>query len=115
MNKAERQAALREKRRYWKAHIDAWKASGLKQSQYCRQHDLKLHQFVYWRRKYHPASTTAPVSLVRLDLPGQAFHRPISSPASPLRVIVGADRRIEVERDFDPVALKQLVQTLERL
>jgi hypothetical protein len=50
-----------------------------------------------------------------LDLPGQAFHRPISSPASPLRVIVGADRRIEVERDFDPVALKQLVQTLERL
>jgi hypothetical protein len=115
MNKASRQAALREKRRHWKAHIDAWKASGLKQSQYCRQHDLKLHQFVYWRRKYHPACTTAPVSLVRVELPGQAFYRPVPSPVSPLRVIVGADRRIEVERGFDPVVLKQLIQALERL
>jgi hypothetical protein len=30
-------------------------------------------------------------------------------------VIVGADRRIEVERGFDPVVLKQLIQALERL
>ena len=114
MNKASRQAALREKRRFWKAHIEDWKASGLKQSRYCRQHDLKLHQFVYWRKKYDPASKTAPISLVRVDLPAQTFHRPLPSPAR-LRLIVGADRRIEVERDFDPVALKQLIQTLERL
>jgi len=115
MNKASRQAALLEKRRFWKAHIEAWKASGLKQSRYCRRHDLKLHQFVYWRKKYDPANTAAPVSLVRVDLPAQAFHDRVPSPARPLRLIVDGDRRIEVERDFDPVALKQLIQTLERL
>ena len=115
MSKAERQAALREKRRFWKAHIEAWKAGGLKQSRYCRRHDLKLHQFVYWRKKYDPASTAAPVSLVRVDLPAQTFHRRVPSPARPLRLIVGGDRRIEVERDFDSVALRQLIQTLERL
>lgn len=115
MNKASRQSALREKRRYWKSHIEAWKASGLKQSRYCRRHGLKLHQFVYWRKKYAPACTSAPVSLVRVELPGQAFHRPVPPPARPLRLIVGVDRRIEVERDFDPVALTQLIQTLERL
>ena len=114
MSKAERQAALREKRRFWKAHIEAWKAGGLKQSRYCRRHDLKLHQFVYWRKKYDPASTAAPVSLVRVDLPAQTFHRPVPSPAG-LRLFVGGDRRIEVDRDFDPVAPKQLIQTLERL
>ena len=114
MSKAERQSALREKRRFWKAHIEDWKASGLKQSRYCWQHDLTLHQFVYWRKKYDPASKTAPISLVRVDLPAQTFHRPVPSPAR-LRLIVGGDRRIEVDRDFDPVALKQLIQTLERL
>jgi hypothetical protein len=30
-------------------------------------------------------------------------------------LLVGAGRRIEVERGFDPVALKQLIQTLEGL
>jgi hypothetical protein len=115
MSKAERQAALQEKRRCWKSHIEAWKASGLKQSRYCRRHGLKLHQFVYWRKKYAPARTTAPVSLVRVALPGPAFHGPVPPPARPLRLIVGAGRRIEVDRDFDPVALTQLIQTLERL
>ena len=76
---------------------------------------MKLHQFVYWRKKYHAACMTTPVSLVRVDLPGQTFHRPVPPPASPLRLLVGAGRRIEVERGFDPVALKQLIQTLEGL
>jgi hypothetical protein len=32
-----------------------------------------------------------------------------------LRLVVGNQYRIEVERDFDPVALQQLLCTLERL
>ncbi|MCF8051500.1 MAG: hypothetical protein K9L59_09710 [Desulfobacterales bacterium] len=114
MSDKSREAALREKRRYWKEHIDSWKASGLKQSQYCRQHDLKLYQFVYWRKKYLPR-TAAPISLVRVPLPEQNIRSLVQSSAKPLRVIVGADRRIEVERGFDPIALQQLVHTLERM
>lgn len=114
MSDKTREAALREKRRYWKDHIDSWKASGQKQTQYCRQHDLKLHQFVYWRRKYLPRPE-APVSLVRVAMPEQNIRSLVPSPAKPIRLIVGADRRIEVERGFDPIALQQLVHTLERM
>ena len=114
MRNESRDAALRDKRRYWKEHIDSWKASGLNQTQYCRRHDLKFSQFVYWRRKYHRRVET-PVSLVRVALPEANFHSLVPSPHKPLRVLVGADRRIEVERGFDPVALKQLIHVLEQL
>jgi hypothetical protein len=114
MSNESRKAALREKRRYWKEHIDSWKASGLKQAQYCRQHDLKLHRFVYWRKKYLPRTET-PISLVRVPLPEENYRNMVPSSPKPLRLVVGDDRRIEVERGFDPIALQQLVHTLERM
>jgi hypothetical protein len=39
----------------------------------------------------------------------------VPSSPKPLRLVVGDDRRIEVERGFDPIALQQLVHTLERM
>ncbi len=41
----------RKKHRFWLAHIQAWQKSGLLQSDYCRQHDLSIHQFGYWKKK----------------------------------------------------------------
>lgn len=35
----------------WRSHIQAWQRSGLSQAGYCRQHDLVLSRFGYWRRK----------------------------------------------------------------
>ena len=35
---------------YWQEQMTAWKASGLKQMQYCREHQLSKHAFVYWKR-----------------------------------------------------------------
>ena len=54
----------RQKREYWKRHIDSWQESGLSQSQYCRQHDLKDHLFFYWKRRIvKPDTATRFVSL----------------------------------------------------
>jgi len=39
-----------EKRNYWSQHIKQWKASGDKQRHYCQHHQLKPHQFIYWKR-----------------------------------------------------------------
>ena len=114
MGKKSREDVLRNKRRYWKAQIDFWKASGLNQSEYCRRNDLKLHLFVYWRQKYHPRAE-APVSLVKIPLAEQTFQSLFPSSVKPLRLIVGAGRHIEIERGFDPIALQQLIHTLERL
>jgi hypothetical protein len=36
------------------AHIDACKASGKTVVEYCSQHQLKVHQYYYWRKKLQP-------------------------------------------------------------
>jgi hypothetical protein len=36
---------------YWQEHFTRWRASGLSQSEYCRQAGLSRHRFKYWRRK----------------------------------------------------------------
>jgi len=41
-----------EKRAYWANHIKQWQASGDTQSNYCRHHQLKLHQLVYWKQVF---------------------------------------------------------------
>jgi|GEM_PF-3779372 len=43
--------AREEKRRFWSEHLSRWEASGLTQREYCHQHDLKPHCFMYWRKK----------------------------------------------------------------
>jgi hypothetical protein len=98
------------KRQYWKEQIEGWQESGLQQIEYCRQNDLKYHLFTYWKKKLvHPAESS--VCLVQVP-----FAQTIPSRASsrPLGLVMGNGYRIEVERDFDPVALKQLIHVLER-
>lgn len=41
-----------EKRAYWANHIKQWNESGETQSHYCRRHQLKLHQLVYWKQVF---------------------------------------------------------------
>ena len=42
---------LEQKRNYWKQHIDSWRETGLTQAEYCRQHNLKYYQLVYWKKR----------------------------------------------------------------
>ncbi|MBK8817321.1 MAG: hypothetical protein IPN42_18275 [Methylococcaceae bacterium] len=30
----------------WRAHIEAWQSSGLRQTEYCRQHQLNYNSFI---------------------------------------------------------------------
>ena len=41
-----------KKRAYWANHIKQWNTSGQTQSEYCRRHQLKLHQLVYWKQVF---------------------------------------------------------------
>jgi hypothetical protein len=110
----QRAEALEAKRRFWRQHIERWKRSGLKQSVYCRRHELKLHCFTYWRKKVRRAAQ-APVSLVELRLPSVATTEAIVTTGHrPLRLMVSSNHCVELERDFDPVALRQLLKVLER-
>jgi hypothetical protein len=62
-----RQQELEQKRLDWNTHITSWQASRLSQTEYCRRHKLKFHQFVYWRRKFVPKAAV-PISLVQVPV-----------------------------------------------
>ena len=52
-----RSEELDKKRSFWRQHIEDWRSSGLTQIAYCRQHELKPHQFVYWKKRFVQTDT----------------------------------------------------------
>jgi hypothetical protein len=65
-----------EKAQFWHNHFKAWQGSDLSQAAYCRQHDLKLSTFAYWRtranqrqRKLLPLPSPVSRERIFLDLP----------------------------------------------
>ncbi|CAB1080716.1 hypothetical protein D1AOALGA4SA_8394 [Olavius algarvensis Delta 1 endosymbiont] len=66
MDQLSRAEQLEQKRSCWKQHIDSWQQTGLTQVEYCREHKLKYHQLVYWRKRF--LKTETDVSFVPLKL-----------------------------------------------
>lgn len=42
---------LTEKHKFWQSHVSAWEQSGGNQAEYCRDHELNIKIFGYWKRK----------------------------------------------------------------
>ncbi len=64
------------KEQFWCKHFAAWETSGLTQADYCKQNNLKLANFTYWRtrnnkkrRKFIPLSVPTVAERLVLDLP----------------------------------------------
>jgi hypothetical protein len=106
-----RQQELDQKRHYWKSHISSWQASRVSQTAYCRRHELRFHQFVYWRRKFAPKPCT-PLSLVQIPVATVASASSYFAQPAALRVALAPDVCIEVCPGFDPPTLQQVVTAL---
>lgn len=37
---------------FWQQHVTGWQASGMSQAEFCKQHDLLYHRFIYWKQKF---------------------------------------------------------------
>ncbi|MGB5620557.1 MAG: hypothetical protein WBM78_27195 [Desulfobacterales bacterium] len=57
MDQISRAEQLEQKRSYWKQQIDCWQETGLTQAEYCRRHNLKHHQLVYWKKRFPHTET----------------------------------------------------------
>lgn len=103
---------LEQKRALWKQHIESWQSSGLTQSAYCRQHELKVHQLVYWKKRF--VQTDSGITFVPLKI---RHSQPPSAGmcSASMRVIVDRDLQIELGADFDPRLLCRLITTLRSL
>ena len=109
MSNQTRAEQLKQKRSEWRKHLECWRSSGLTQIAYCRQHDLKVHQFTYWKKRL--AQTDVAVTFVPVNLPSGARMASVDRDTS-LRIIVDGDLQIEIRSDFDPQLLRRLIATL---
>ena len=111
MNEA-RLAERRKKQRFWDEHLCGWKESGLSQSAYCREHGLKLHRFLYWKKRLLPEKTA--VSMVELPISVLKTRRLLPS-APPICIVFGGRCRIEIPPGFDPASLEAVLRVVGRL
>jgi len=108
----DRSEQLEQKRTYWKQHIDHWQQAGLTQAEYCRRHNLKHHQLVYWKKRF--LKTETDVSFVPLklddllDMPAQPDHASLS-------LVIDNHFKIEIRAGFDARLLRELIFALRGL
>jgi transposase len=86
-----------------------------------RRHDLHPQQLYTWRRLFRQAAEAARVGNPVAFLPVEVSDAPAPPAASkpkrrtlPVEVTLVGGRRLRVDPDIDPAALRRLVQTLER-
>jgi hypothetical protein len=83
---------------FWRRHLVAWRDSGLSQAAYCRQHEVSLSSFGYWRGKLGAVPSSPPPALlpivvspvppsmdrIEVALPnGMRVHLPLGGDAAP--------------------------------
>ncbi len=112
MVKKSRAQQLEQKRTYWKQHIDSWQETGLTQVEYCRQHDLKHHQLVYWKRRF--LKTETDVSFVSLKL-DDLLDIPTQPDRTSLSLLINNHFQVEIRHGFDAQLLRQLILALRGL
>lgn len=98
----------KEKRKFWEDHIQAWRESGVSQTAYCRQNDLKMHRWWYWRKRISQSSDSE-ITFVPLNFSSGKIHR------AGVNVVTPNGYRIEVDHGFDFSKLRQLIMAVRGL
>lgn len=96
-----------EKNRFWQAHIETWKQSGINQSAYCLGKGLSLRSFGYWKKKFFRKS---PMAFVPVAVKTSPFPVSLSGPS--LKLLTRTGYGIEIGDGFKPETLKRLLDTL---
>ena len=108
MQTKNREQNLREKRRFWKAHLQAWQTSGYSLAEYGKHHNLVYHRLIYWKTKFKN-ERPKPVSFVPVPLQS-------APPDIPLTLSLQDDRfKIEIGTGFSDKLLGRLIAALESL
>jgi hypothetical protein len=113
MDEISRAEQLEQKRSYWKQHIDSWQETDLSQAEYCRRHNLKHHQLVYWKKRF--LRTETGVSFVPLKLDDFLMDRPPQPDRQSLCLEINNRFKVEIRAGFDTQLLRQLIFALRGL
>ena len=102
----------KEKRKFWKRHIEKWRETGSRQAEYCRQHKLSAKSFTYWKRKYRQK---AAVSFVPVEVQPEAVRIDLSLEKEAVLVLSKDGYRIEIKEDFKAEALGKVLRAIREL
>jgi len=95
---------------FWKGQIADWVKAETTQAGYCRQNNLNLSTFGYWKRKF---TTPSPAGFIELRMKEEIPH--VSDSVSPIKLLMGDNLAIEVPDRFNPDLLTSLVLVLRDL
>jgi transposase-like protein len=93
---------------YWHSLIEQQESSGLSVLDFCRENHRSPYQFYRWRRRFRQKGREEN-SAGFLEL----VPRPARTLRSGVRIMVGDTLCIEVERGFDPAALRTVIKVLD--
>lgn len=91
---------------HWRAIIRKQATSGLSAAAFCREHDINIHNFHWWRRRFKKEDSQGK---------GSGFFQlvPFSkSRHSGIRIRFGEGLWIEVEQGFDPLTLRGVIESI---
>jgi hypothetical protein len=102
----------RQSAEYWRGQVEAWRGSGLSQSEYCRRGGVHWYGFRYWKSKVDferagEQGTERKLVAVRVPLPG-------GSGGGQIRIQVAGRYVVEVAAGFDGSSLRAVIELLER-
>ncbi len=97
-----------DKYQFWQLHINAWKQSGMSQTDFCRRHELNIKIFGYWKRKL--CSRPNGVNFVPVSI--KPSHTASVKSVSSLKIVTGNGLSVEVNDGFNPATLRMLLDTI---
>lgn len=97
-----------QRRNFWEHHLEHWQQSGLSQLAYCRKHQLKPHQFYYWRRRI--LKPQSDVSFLPVTLPADTPRK-----SQIVRILMPNGFALELEGRAEPKQLERLVTVVAAL
>ena len=98
-----------ERRTHWRTIIENQATSGGSIAAYCRDAQIKPSYFYTWRRRLREQQQPCAGGFLEL-IPGR-----LDNAASGVRIHLNARVGIEVERGFDRITLRAVVETLTGL
>ena len=115
MNTPESTSRPQRGRAYWHEHINAWRAAGGTQSDYCREHDLSERLFSLWKNKFLKEQERAKPSDIDF-LP--VMTRPRATPkatAEPIGIRLPNGLHLQVPAALPGASVAELVRHLVSL
>ena len=94
----------------WRTHIEAWQSSGLRQTEYCRQHQLNYNSFITRLSEYRKTQDEAKPALIPVTVSEEHVAIPIQ--ASPLVLTLKQGHRLELPETVSAQWLSALLRGL---